>query len=63
METGMACQDLHIYLSVLLLNKMVATSDWNRHFVHQNNDWVGPIEFQDVYAYQHHQGDSVHRPS
>ena len=46
MTTGMACQDLQMHSSVLLLIEMVASSDWNRHFVHQIDDLVGPIRFQ-----------------
>ena len=47
METGMACQGLQIHSSVLILIEMVASSDWNRHFVHQNDDLVGPVGLQD----------------
>ena len=48
MKTGMACQDLQVYLSVLLLIKMVATSDWNGHSVHQNDYCGDSIELRDV---------------
>ena len=48
MKTEMACQDLQIYLSVLLSIKMVATPDWTRHFMHQNDGWEDASELRDV---------------